>query len=184
MSAVVDGVRELNMLFEQLKRGAANKIARPALSKAGQHAVKVIKAAVPSRLKDIRKAIGYRIPKTKFTAGIVTLKVGAAVGKRRQRKIQDRTGRPGVGIGTPNVHWFFLGTDKRYTGTRRIRRKGQTVGRQATGGIVRYTGRMPKQMPSVSTIVGQNRSALLEIMRKRMKERLEAEVAKGPRKRR
>ena len=64
MSAVVTGVRELDMLFNNLSKGMANRIARPGLAKAGRLAVKKIKAQVPSRLKEIKKLIKSKPVKT------------------------------------------------------------------------------------------------------------------------
>lgn len=168
----MDGLPELDLLFEKLKRGTANKIARPALSKAGQIAVRKIKAATPSRLKDIRKAVGYRIPKTKATGGIVTAKIGAAVGRRKTSKAKPRNGRKGVGISTRNVHWFFLGTQPRWSG------------RGKSAASMKFTGIMPKQMPSVESIVNASKQELITEMRKRIQQRLDAEIAKGPRKKR
>lgn len=171
------GVRELDLLYERLKRSTANKIARPALSKAATVAVRKIKASIPGRYKDVRKAIGKKSLKTKATGGIASVKVGAAVGKKQESQ-KSRTGRKGVGIGARNVHWWFLGTEDRWTGVKRRRRKGASPTFDATGNKVKYTGSMPAQSPGVDSILSASSGELAQVMRNTIQQRLMKEVAK------
>lgn len=84
------------------------------LNKGAQRSVKVIKAEVPSRYKTVRKAIRWRALKRKQNRNQPGVKVGAGVGKRQKTTFADRSGRRGVGISTNNIHWWFLGTEKRF----------------------------------------------------------------------
>jgi len=63
---VVSGIPELQRVFTEFKRGAANRIVRPAITKAARIGVKKIKAAIPSRYKGVRRAIGFRSLKKRF----------------------------------------------------------------------------------------------------------------------
>lgn len=155
LTARVTGVPELQRVFREFKRSAANRIAGPAVRKSASFAAKQVKAEIPSRYKAIRKAIGWRSIKTRFNAGAVGAKVGAAVGKAVPQP-KARTGRKGVGIGKRNIHWWFLGTAER---------------RQKAG---RRTGRMPPQARPVLAIVFGHTSQINNIMR--------VEIAKGLRK--
>lgn len=119
MGMIVKGFRQLRKTIQTLEKKAQKTLIEPGLREAGKQAVKVIKADIPGRYKDVRKSIGWRIKqknKQRF------LKVGAAVGfrgARRERFIQRsqkrRKGHPGVGISPANVHWWFIGTTFRVT---------------------------------------------------------------------
>ncbi len=175
MSAVVTGVRELDLLFNNLSKGMANRIARPALNKAGRLSVKVIKSTIPSNQKGIRKAIASRSLKTKYNGGFAGVKVGAGVGKRKQTKttVKKREGRKGVGFDARNIHWWFLGTDERWTGTKRKRVGGKrgrrgwrgTQVRVDTGKRKKYTGRMPAQSESISVILSRRKNEINNMIR-------------------
>jgi hypothetical protein len=184
MSAVT-GVAELNRLYDNLSKGMANKIARPGLMKAGRIAVKRVKAKIPSRLKDVKKLIKAKSVKTKKNAGVASVKIGAAVGEKKKKKgdRKPRKNRPGVGISSANVHWFFVGTADRVTGftTRRRRRKtggSDVVSRRLNGNVVRDTGRMKQQIPGVSEIVTGAKSEMLAVLRASIQQNVEKEAAK------
>jgi hypothetical protein len=163
MSAVT-GVAELDKVFRELSKGIANRIARPGLAKAGRLAVKKVKASIPSRYKTVRKAIKSRSVKTKFNGGVVGVKVGAGVARKRESD-KDRSGKKGVGIGARNVHWWFVGTGERRT------RAGKR------------TGRMPKQAVGVSDVLMSARGELNEIIRRGIEKGIWKETVRQSRKR-
>ena len=163
------------------------KIATKALAEVGKFTVKKVKATIPTRYKTVRKAIRWRHVKRKYNAGGRAVKVGGGVGPnpllRRKRltkkqqaqaeklrekiastqKARRATKRPGVGIDGNNVHWWFLGTKERYTGTKRKRvggRRGRggwrgKETRVDTGAPKKYRGNMPPQgKPIIVTAAG------------------------------
>lgn len=158
MSAV-SGIAELENVFKELRKGVANRIARPGLAKAGRLAVKKIKAEIPSRYKGVRKAIKSRSIKTKFNSGVAGVKVGAGVSRKRGEK-QTRSSDKGVGIGARNVHWWFLGTKERQT------KSGKR------------TGRMPVMTNGVTDIVNSARSEMVALIRKGIREGIDKEAAR------
>jgi hypothetical protein len=114
-----------------------NKIGKKAVLEGAKASAKEIKKLIPSRVKDARKAVGYRFNRKRVgnAKGVATAKVGMGVGKqtkvrRAKRKVRNAAikakriaaGRKGVGIAGENIHWFVLGTKKRRT---RIRRTGR-----------------------------------------------------------
>lgn len=183
----VEGVAEVLKVLDGLKLSIANKIARPALNKAASRGAKIVKAKIPSRYKSVRKAIGWRPGKAKYNQGVVSSKVGAGVGQnkkdgggkrtiRRATSTRDRTGRKGVGIDGRNVHWWFMGTDDRFTGTKRA--KGKTFIGEARGKRItlknriekgnngqRYTGKMPAQEQPITVILNGHAAELSNILR-------------------
>lgn len=144
IDATVDGMEQLQRVLSEIPEDISNKILRPALTKGSRIAVKAIKAEIPSRYKDVRKAVGFRVKKVKKSDKSIDAKVGAAVGKKSKSakkqmgELERKYGRkrPGVGITNQNVHWWFLGTAER---TQRSTR--------------RRTGSMPAQSQPVSRIV-------------------------------
>jgi len=128
----MDGWQNLNRNLEKLRKEIPNKVARKALAKVGKQSVSIIKATIPGQYKSVRKAIGFRQLKLSANAGQPGIKIGAGVGRQRKATTtKNRQNRPGVGIDGRNVHWWFLGTDERFTGTKRIR----VGGRRGRGGI-------------------------------------------------
>lgn len=127
------GMKELEDALAKLEKVEARKVARQALGKSLRVLTKAIKGEIPPNLKDLKKAIGQRVDKAKGgpDAGKHRAKAGVAVGKKskRQAKVKDRTGRPGVGIAKENAHWFVLGTGSR------TKKSGKS------------TGSMPPQLP-------------------------------------
>ena len=180
MSAVmtITGVKELDAKLSMLKTSARNKIMRPAMQKAARAEAKAIKAAVPAQFKDAKKAIGSKV-KIKGQHE-VTAKAGAAVGIKRDKaaKLESRqkgkrSGRPGVGIGARNIHWFILGTGPRQTGSVQRRNKLQGKYRKSTGNAVHSTGRMPSQMHPVKTAAASSQGAIVSQMHRDIRERIE-----------
>ena len=93
---LMTGVEELDKKLAQLKLGAANKIARPALTKAARWRLKKMKAGVPPDKKDMKRALGMVVDaKGGKSKNQQRAKVGAAVGKaskseaKRSGKGQD-----------------------------------------------------------------------------------------------
>ena len=164
MSAV-SGFEDLDRVFRELSKGMANRIARPALGKAGRLAVKKVKATIPSRYKEIRKSIKSRSIKTKYNGGFAGNKVGAGVSRKRETSPKERSGKKGVGIGARNVHWWFVGTGERRT------KSGKR------------TGRMPKQAIGVSEVVGAAKSEIAAILKNNIETGIEKEAARLAKKR-
>jgi hypothetical protein len=179
ISGAVTGIREFDAIISELSKGGMNRVMRPAIRAACKFAAKQVKAKIPGRYKTVRKAINYRMLPTKLNNGFVSGKVGAGVGKKSKAKLKPRkAGRKGVGISSANVHWWFLGTDQRTTGTKRAsRRKGSNGTRVPTGGKIRNTGRMPPQSQPVAQIVAANSGAIRHIMTTQMATGLAKEAA-------
>ena len=148
---------------------------------------KAIKAEVPSKWKEGRKAIGFSFirGKGKFT-GTTFAKAGVGAGlKKKAREKREaskggRNGRKGVGIGVANFHWFILGTAERETGSKRVgaHRRGVKNKRVATGGKVHKTGRM-KPNHIVQRGAQKGRAASLTAMADSFKVGIEREAAKA-----
>ena len=113
------GERQLQANLGKLKKTAAKRAVQQGLSKAAQYSLKVVKGRVASRYKDVRKSLGWRALKRSQNKNEPGAKVGAAVGKRGAKYYRttsrNRGGRPGVGFGEQNVHWWFMGTKYRDT---------------------------------------------------------------------
>lgn len=170
----VSGDKALRRLYGTMRRSVANKIARPALRKAGSAAAKIVKRHVPSQYKGVRKAIGWRGITFRQTSGQVGVKIGAAVGKSAQRaSSKQREGRKGVGFDGRNIHWWFMGTAERETGTKRARvggRRGRggfrgVDTRKDTGGTKKKTGRMPPQSDPIAVVLAPYHAALGQLIR-------------------
>lgn len=142
----VTGTEELYRQLDGLRRGAG-RIARRAVAKAAQSSASGIRSRISN--PSVRRTIGARLAKT--NGEFAEAKIGASVGKRAATSVQNRTGRPGVGIDARNVHWWFLGTKDRYTGTKRSR-----TGRKDTGKRKRFTGKMPAQERPISVLFNAN----------------------------
>jgi hypothetical protein len=187
MSAV-SGVPELDRVFRELSKGMANRIARPGLLRAARVAAKKVKAVIPNRMKEARKAVKAKSVKTKFNAGFASAKVGFNVGEKKnsRKKLKPRTGkRKGVGLGARNAHWFAVGTDHRWTGTKRSggHQKGRRNRRVFTGKTVRYTGRMGKQWEGVSSVVRRSKQEMFSIIKTSVEAGIDKEVTRQARRR-
>ena len=164
----MEGLPELLRNIETLKARAMRSVMAAGLRKEGQEAAKIIKQETPSRYKDARKLIGWRMAKAKGQSKDTQLaKAGTGVGfrkgtKKRSKALQkgDRSGKKGVGIGLRNLHWFFVGT-------------GSRVDKQG-----RETGKMPAVLTSVSSIASRNRTRLMGAFYTGAKAKFDKEVAK------
>lgn len=168
MGALVTGDKELDKKLAELIEGAEKKIMRPAVAGGLRVAAKAMKAAVPSNMKDAKKAIGSRFNKSKRT-GEVMAKAGAAVGmkaakiaKQAEKQGKQRGGRPGVGIGARNIMWFILGTKPRSTGSTRVRSDKTGKTRKLTGKPVHSTGTMPAQMNPIQEGFQRSEGAVMQ----------------------
>lgn len=159
---LLTGVKELDEKLAELKIGAANKIARPALTKAARFLLKKVKTGVPPNKKETKKALGLVVDtKGGKSRNQQRAKVGAGVGKSAKAEAKDRIGKPGVGIGGANIHWFILGTQER---------------NQKSG---KSTGTMQPQMPGlIKDATMQARGEMLNIMRSEVTTRLAQLAAK------
>lgn len=158
---LLTGVKELDEKLEQLKLGVANKIARPALTKAARHLLKSAKAKVPPDMKAAKRALGLVVDtKGGKSRNQQRAKVGAGVGKANKFEAK-RSGKNsgGVGISGKNIHWFVLGTGERKT------KSGKS------------SGSMPPQMPKLMAEVAiQEKSTVHSILTNEVTTRL-AELA-------
>lgn len=119
---LLTGDKEIDRRLARIqKTGTANKIARSALSASANVYARAMRKEVPSKDKDVKKAIGSSV---KVKGKFVTAKAGAAVGRKAGSDPKDRDSkRPGVGIAAANIHWYILGTKKRKT------KSGKSTGR-------------------------------------------------------
>lgn len=159
---LLTGVEELDKKLEGLKNGAANKISRPALTKAARYLLKVMKQNVPANMKDAKRALGMRVDqKGGKSKNEQRSKVGAGVGRGSKAEPKGNRSSGGVGIGGQNIHWFILGTQNRVT------ESGKS------------TGSMPSQMPRIiQNATTSARSEMLAIMRNEVFTRLAALAGK------
>lgn len=154
MSTTVDA-KELLKRMEQLSKAVRNKVGKKAISEGAKLMAKAIKREIPSRQKSARKAIGYSFkrPRSGKFKNMIFAKAGAGAGMKKEKrakmaaaaKAKGRKGKKGVGIGASNVMWLLMGTDKRYTGTKRVgAHKAGNKQRVDTGKKKKYTGRMKR----------------------------------------
>jgi hypothetical protein len=178
-----------------------NKATVKALAEVGKFGRNKVKESIPSRYKSVRKAIAWRHLKKKYSGGQRGIKVGGGVGPnllRRKRltekqqiradKIREKIAtthknrkdkkRPGVGIDKANVHWWFFGTDKRTTGTKRVRVKGAWT-RVDTGMPKMNRGRMPPQSKPIRVILASNATGIVNIVRTHMSTAIAVEARKN-----
>ena len=195
---------------------AEGKTATKALAAVGKLGKNKVKSEIPGKYKSVRKAIGWRHVKRKYNSGQRSVKVGGGVGpnllrknitgrgKKLTEKQKVRAGelrekiastqqrrkderRPGVGIDKANVHWWFLGTDMRTTGTKTRRRRSKTL----LGGskVTRYSvptgkpmanrGRMPKQGKPIMVTLASNGAGIRNIIRVHMSKEIAVEANKN-----
>lgn len=172
---IVLGIPELDARLEGLELAVANRVARSALSKGARLAAKKIKAAVPSRHKDIRKAIGSSVKRQKSgpNKGWTQAKAGAAVGQKRAKQkaaaaeaASKRQGKGGVGITAANIHWYIQGTQER-------RRTKVNPGQPS--------GKMPAT-PIVKTAMATGKGQVISAIKDGVADGIEREAAKLVRK--
>ena len=208
-------MRQMQKAIGKVLETAEGKTATKALAAVGKLGKNKVKATIPGKYKGVRKAIGWRHVKRKYNSGQRAVKVGGGVGpnllrknitgrgraltaKQRDRqnvlrekvatsvKNRKSSKRPGVGIDGNNVHWWFLGTNTRTTGT-----KTKTVGgrrgrngwkgvkkRFDTGAPKRNRGKMPPQARPVMVIMASASGEIREAIRVHMKQGIAIEAAK------
>lgn len=151
----------LRMLGKLAKPTARRRVMMAGLREAAKHGNKHVKSQIDSDEKEIRKAIKWRALKTTESKE-AAVKFGAGVGKRKV-STKQREGRPGVGIGVNNIHWWFMGTRAR------VNKNG------------RSTGAMPAQEDPVIVLVSGAVPAMILLTREGAKKRLVKELAKAKR---
>lgn len=125
---LLTGNKEIDQILQTMEVGAANKIARPALTKGARILLKAQKVGVPPDKKYIKRALGMRVDaKGGATKDQPRAKVGAGVGNAAKASKKRETvdlGKgtntkirrvSGVGISGRNIHWALLGTESRTT---------------------------------------------------------------------
>ena len=183
------GDRELRKKMEALSNAVNNRISKKALSEATKVVAKAIKKQIPSTQKSARKAIGNAVqrPRKGKWKGFTFAKAGAGVGMKKKKrekmaaaaKEKGRGKKKGVGMGVSNVMWLLEGTDKRYTGTKRVgAHKRGNKNRVDTGGKKKYTGRM-KRSGYVQKAEASTRSAVNSTIRDWVTKGIAREAAKG-----
>lgn len=175
----ISGTEKLLKNMDALGKAAKNKVAKKAITEGVKLAAKIVKQSIPGKYKGVRKSIGYSFkkPRSGKFKDIVFAKAGAGAGmskkKREKTTTKVRGGRKGVGFDARNIHWWFLGTQERTTGTKRTRRGGKR-GRRGwrgvevrvdTGKTKRNTGRMPAQSAPISVIVNRSSGEINKVIR-------------------
>lgn len=118
---LITGLEDIDKKLSTMKVGAANKIARPTLTKGARVLLKAAKAKVPPQYKDAKKALGMKVDaKGGRSRNEQRAKVGGGVGIKAEKRekmaakhAEKRQGKTGVGIGVANIHWAVLGTKER-----------------------------------------------------------------------
>jgi hypothetical protein len=166
---ILTGDKEIDKILAGIGEvGRANRVARSGLSKAIRVIVKGMKSEVPSSAKSVKKAIKGYVRKNK-RKGFTEAKVGA-VGKQTGNT-KDRGSKEGVGIGSPNVHWFILGTDKR-------RPKKKKVMKTSLG---RFMGKEVAEMPAHPVVKegwAKTSADARRVLKKGIKDAMDRETAK------
>lgn len=172
----------------KLEKAVGKKIGKKAITAGVKILAKAIKSEIPSRQKSARKAIGYSFkrPRSGKWKDIIFAKAGAGAGmskkKREKAAAKKKESGPrkkkGVGIGVSNVMWLLAGTEKRWTGTKRVgAHKAGNTKRIDTGKKKRYTGRM-KRSGIVQRAEAKSRSAVTAAIKSTFKSQLEIEAGK------
>ena len=161
----VTGDRELDRKLGRLRQRVQTKLKKAAVRSALGVAAKEIKKNVPSRFKNVRRSIGWRLGKDKRY--VLAAKVGWRIGKTARKAIDkgNRTSKKGVGIGARNFHWIELGAGV------------DTGGRYTKAG--KYTGIMAaKKTDAVPRGWAASESKVVATMAGSLKRGIEREAAK------
>jgi len=180
----IEGLQQLQNSLNALNEKVREKITRASMTASLRIIAKAIKSEVPSAWKDGRKSIGFSFRKGKASSvhkGITFAKagVGAGIKKAKRQKASNLRGKPGVGMGAGNFHWFVLGTAERSTGSKRIgaHRAGVVNKRKLTGKVVRRTGKIkPNGIVKRGTL--KSKAAALSAMAKSIQAGIDREAAK------
>ena len=182
-------MRQFQKNVRRLQEALPKKIARKALAEVGKFGVKKIKGQVPGRYRGVRKAIKWRQKKLRYNKGQPSIKIGAGVGKAKVQgeattQKNNREGRLGVGFDARNIHWWFLGTKQRTTGTKRKRiggkrGRGGWRGKEVrvdTGNPKRNRGRMPAQERPILVILASAKGEITSIVRRYISQGIKQEL--------
>ena len=170
----IEGLQELTRLFREMETNSGRRIVKAALRAAVNEIGKEMRRALSPKVKEARLAIRGIVKGSKR----ITAKVGVHVGKGRSGQKQNnkpsRKGR-GVGIGAPNVHWWIMGTNKRYRGQKR----SASVGVAQPGKSLQPTGAMPAQQAGLASLAFRRAAGKLPaLMQARADRQLQKEIAK------
>lgn len=149
------GDKALLKKLDNLSKKASNKVGKKAITAGVKVVAKAIKSEIPSTQKSARKAIGhsFKKPRSGKWKNVIFAKAGAGAGMKKAKRAKMAAKakgtirkKKGVGIGVSNVMWLLAGTDKRWTGTKRVgaHRAGVKNKRVDTGKRKRFTGRVKK----------------------------------------
>lgn len=150
ITAVVTGLPELDDKLQYMHTQAANRIARAVvrsgLGAAARNIRRHIRPSIAPKTTD--KGIGYSL-KRRSSGAVGKAGVGVGSAYKRVLNVKNRGGRKGVGVSARNLHWFAMGTAKRYTGQGRMSRaksvfRSGTGRLTAAGGKKHYTGKIEK----------------------------------------
>ncbi len=120
--ATITGDKALDRKFKRLAGSGQRKALRAGIRASMTPIAKAMRAAInasdasPSLKREARKTVGKRFAKGRkggAARGQYGAKVGFAVAKKK--KDAGERSRPGVGVGSANIHWFVLGTKDRRT---------------------------------------------------------------------
>lgn len=157
---MLEGLKPLQKRLDALKGKAGQRIEKAAVLSGLNVFGGAIKKGVDPQIKQVRKVVRSRFKKGRKR---VVAKVGFGVGPRNIKAVgkERPEGRPGVGIGANNVHWWFMGTKDRTT------RSGAS------------RGAMPAQQPGmVPRAYATNKAAAFKKMVDTARKRLDKEAAK------
>lgn len=166
---LVTGIEEIDRKLATLASRQANQIARSSINAGLTVIARQIRTEIDSEpiSQDLKKALKATVGKrleTKRSKYGASAKAGFGVGKntraraaRAAKRAAGRAGRKGVGISANDVHWFALGTKKRFT--RRPRR---------------YVGSI-QQVPAVRK-AAEHLNGLKAVVEAKARERIEALV--------
>jgi len=160
--SIITGDKQVLRILKHLQSPTARRRAMMSgLVPAGRVGAKHAKGQIPTEYKGVRAAMKSRAMKVRESKE-AAVKIGAGVGKQRPVKTRGAN-RPGVGISSANVHWWFLGTTQRQT------KSGKS------------TGAMPAQEDSVGLLMSGAASSMIIAARRGAKKGVDREVAKGKR---
>ena len=167
--SIIEGDRELLRTLKNMRETAARRVISRGAAKAAQVMAKAAKTEIPSKFKGAKKGIGWKNLK-KSDAPDGGAKIGSKVGRTGKKAKADsarlrskgRNGKKGVGIGSANTHWLFLGAKDRKTKKPR-----------------RNTGRFWAYARPMQDIANSNRSAMLAAFKEGAWKQFRVEVKKG-----
>lgn len=142
-TVVVSGIPEIDSRLQFLADKSARRIGRAAATKIVGVYARSIRRFVPDSIapQTSDKGIGSRGIRSKG-ARVYSAKAGIGVGRAQKSALNvvNRGRKKGVGVTVKNLHWFALGTEDRYTGSKKSGKK-----RKQTGNTRKFTGRIDKQ---------------------------------------